>query len=307
MIRSWTSAAIRRRSCSTAEAIAGSSAASLEDPLLPCVVRESCPGSLSAARLRCGILPPEVSSACVPCSCSARMLHRTGAQAEKPFPTAGDHSMRPQSIGCFVRRLGPVRARVLAPRASGPRRSVHCPCLRVPRVDVRGSYRISRPGEIRKLVKKPCKKLPICARTAPLIVRTSALPATVSDAGGWALTRAATRAVRLAIGGSVQGVGFRAATQQRALALGVQGMGAQRTRRARSACTRRVLPRRSIACSSSWPRARPARRSAELACTEVPVEGHEQFAIRGVSAGCSSCRSTPRARTISTCAWRWAG
>ena len=41
----------------------------------------------------------------------------------------------------------------------------------------------------------------------------------------------------------------------------------------------------STDCSSSWPRACPERGWTGSTCSDVPAEGHEQFAIRGVSAG----------------------
>ena len=59
----------------------------------------------------------------------------------------------------------------------------------------------------------------------------------------------------------------------------------------------------------SMPRGRPS--GAGLIASSVTplrptasVEGHEQFAIRGVSAGVSSSRSIRRLPTTTTCAWR---
>jgi len=90
--------------------------------------------------------------------------------------------------------------------------------------------------------------------------------------------------VRLGIDGSVQGVGFRAAARDRALELGVRGWV-------------RNEPDGTVGVHAEGPadaidrlleflaRGPRGARVGEVACTEVPVEGHEQFAIRGVRAG----------------------
>ena len=90
--------------------------------------------------------------------------------------------------------------------------------------------------------------------------------------------------MRLAIRGSVQGVGFRAATKDRALALGLQGWV-------------RNEPDGTVAVHAEGgadavgrlleflAQGVPGARVAGLDFTDVPAEGHEQFAIRGVSAG----------------------
>ena len=105
------------------------------------------------------------------------------------------------------------------------------------------------------------------------------------DAGRWTLTGEAERAVRLAIRGSVQGVGFRAAIRHRALATGVKGwVRNESDGTVASACrglargdrTPARVPRSGTARGARW---------TNSCATEVPVEGHEQFAIRGVSAG----------------------
>ncbi len=92
------------------------------------------------------------------------------------------------------------------------------------------------------------------------------------------------RAVRLSVGGAVQGIGFRAATQQRALALGLKGWV-------------RNEPDGTVAVHAEGPaeavdrllgflaEGPPGARVGELDRSDVPAEGHEQFAIRGVSAG----------------------
>ena len=87
----------------------------------------------------------------------------------------------------------------------------------------------------------------------------------------------------LDVAGSVQGVGFRAATQRRALELGVKGWVRNEPDGTR-AVHAEGAPRQSTGCSNSSPRGRAEAR-LEGRLRGVPSEGHEQFAIRGVSAG----------------------
>ena len=116
-----------------------------------------------------------------------------------------------------------------------------------------------------------------------------------------------TAAIRAVVRGEVQGVGFRDATS---------------AGRASSACWAGCATARTEPCRFT-PRAPGARieelvrflregpplaRVAEVAVERVAVEGHEQFAIRGVSAGRlrrPGARGAPP--TISTCAWRSTG
>ena len=98
------------------------------------------------------------------------------------------------------------------------------------------------------------------------------------------MTDDAVRAVRLAVTGSVQGVGLRAATQRRALALGVRGWV-------------RNEPDGTVAVHAEGPadgvqrltellaQGPPGGQVERVVCTEVRPEGHEQFAVRGVTAG----------------------
>jgi DNA ligase D-like protein (predicted 3'-phosphoesterase) len=91
-------------------------------------------------------------------------------------------------------------------------------------------------------------------------------------------------AIRAHIAGSVQGVGFREATRRRAQQLGVMGW-------VRNADDGAVLvhaegPRGTVEALVAFLREGP--RGATVSAVEVEpvaVEGHEQFAIRGVSAG----------------------
>jgi len=97
--------------------------------------------------------------------------------------------------------------------------------------------------------------------------------------------RADTRTIRAAVAGAVQGVGFREATRRRALALGVQGW-------VRNAEDGTVVVHAEgpppaidelIAFLHDGPRGAAV---AQVEVREVAVEGHEQFAVRGISAGC---------------------
>jgi len=92
------------------------------------------------------------------------------------------------------------------------------------------------------------------------------------------------RAIRAVVAGGVQGVGFREATRRRAAQLGTLGwvrndpdgsvvVHAEGTAAALQALTRFLR---------EGPRGADVR---DVSVEDVPVEGHEQFAIRGISAG----------------------
>ncbi len=90
--------------------------------------------------------------------------------------------------------------------------------------------------------------------------------------------------MRLAIRGSVQGVGFRMATRHRALALGLRGW-------VRNEPDGQVAVHaeggadaidRLLEFLAEGP---PGAHVDEIELADVATEGHEQFAIRGVSAG----------------------
>jgi DNA ligase D-like protein (predicted 3'-phosphoesterase) len=93
-----------------------------------------------------------------------------------------------------------------------------------------------------------------------------------------------TRAIRVLIAGSVQGIGFREATRRRASELGVRGWvrNADDGTVAVHAEGASAAIERLIAFLGDGPQ---GARVSDLAVDDVPVEGHEQFAIRGVSAG----------------------
>lgn len=92
------------------------------------------------------------------------------------------------------------------------------------------------------------------------------------------------RATRAVVGGTVHGVGFRYATRRRARELGVMGWvrnaddGTVAVHAEGTSAAIQAL----IAFLHEGP---PGAAVAEVAVDDVPVEGHEQFAIRGVSAG----------------------
>jgi DNA ligase D-like protein (predicted 3'-phosphoesterase) len=94
----------------------------------------------------------------------------------------------------------------------------------------------------------------------------------------------AVRAVRASVLGAVQGVGFRDYTRRRARELGVGGW--VRNEADGSVAVHAEGPSAAVdalvACLGRGPRGTEV---AEVALREVPVEGHEQFAIRGVAAG----------------------
>jgi len=96
--------------------------------------------------------------------------------------------------------------------------------------------------------------------------------------------RAGTEAIRAVIRGDVQGVGFRDATVGRARALGVMGWvrnGDDETVQVHAEGEKRAVGELAAFLRSGVPLARVAGVEIE----PVAFEGHEQFMIRGVSAG----------------------
>ncbi|HKG38906.1 MAG TPA: DNA polymerase ligase N-terminal domain-containing protein [Conexibacter sp.] len=95
---------------------------------------------------------------------------------------------------------------------------------------------------------------------------------------------AATAAVRVVVHGEVQGVGFRDAAVQRALAAGVLGWvrnGGDGTVQVHAEGAEAAVEE-LVAFLRSGP---PAAHVTGVEVERVRAEGHEQFAIRGVSAG----------------------
>jgi DNA ligase D-like protein (predicted 3'-phosphoesterase) len=91
-------------------------------------------------------------------------------------------------------------------------------------------------------------------------------------------------AVRAVVRGDVQGVGYRDATLQRARQLGL--MGWVRNGEEGCALVHAEGPEQAVEELVSFLEDGPAAAHvAEVAVEQVKVEGHEQFAIRGVSAG----------------------
>lgn len=93
-----------------------------------------------------------------------------------------------------------------------------------------------------------------------------------------------TVAIRVVVRGRVQGVGFREATVRRAHELGALGWvrnGDDGTVLVHAEGPERALEA-LVAFLHEGP---PSAHAGEVAIEEVAVEGHEQFAIRGVSAG----------------------
>ena len=116
-----------------------------------------------------------------------------------------------------------------------------------------------------------------------------------------------TAAIRAVVRGAVQGVGFRDATVSRARELGVMGWVRNEqdgTVRAHAEGPERAVDE-LVAFLHDGP---PPARVAGVAIERVAVEGHEQFAIRGVSAGAFVVQEhAATAHAISTCAWRSMG
>ena len=92
------------------------------------------------------------------------------------------------------------------------------------------------------------------------------------------------RAVRAVVAGAVQGVGLREATRRRACELGV--MGWVRNATDGIVTVHAEGPPAALDALVAFLRGGPRGAAVEnLLVEEVPVEGHEQFAIRGLSAG----------------------
>ncbi|HWX45356.1 MAG TPA: DNA polymerase ligase N-terminal domain-containing protein [Solirubrobacteraceae bacterium] len=92
------------------------------------------------------------------------------------------------------------------------------------------------------------------------------------------------RAIRAVVAGAVQGVGFREATRRRAGALGV--MGWVRNAEEGGVAVHAEGSRDAIEALIAFLRQGPRGAAVEeVAVENVRVEGHEQFAVRGVSAG----------------------
>lgn len=94
----------------------------------------------------------------------------------------------------------------------------------------------------------------------------------------------AARAIRATVKGRVQGVGFRDATRRRAGELGV--MGWVRNAEDGTVAVHAEGPRGAVEDLVAFLRHGPRGAAVSgVAVEEVTVEGHEQFAVRGVSAG----------------------
>jgi DNA ligase D-like protein (predicted 3'-phosphoesterase) len=92
------------------------------------------------------------------------------------------------------------------------------------------------------------------------------------------------RAIRATIAGTVQGVGFREAIRRRARELGV--LGWVRNAEDGTVAVHAEGPSVAIAGLTLFLREGvPGSAVLDIAVEDVPIEGHEQFAIRGVSAG----------------------
>lgn len=95
---------------------------------------------------------------------------------------------------------------------------------------------------------------------------------------------ASTTAVRAVVRGAVQGVGYRDATRRRARRLGV--MGWVRNQEDGSVLVHAEGEEGAVEELLGFLRqSTPPARVAEVAVERVKLEGHEQFAVRGVSAG----------------------
>ena len=94
-----------------------------------------------------------------------------------------------------------------------------------------------------------------------------------------------SRAIRAMVAGAVQGVGFRAAVPSSGPRAGLDGLGSQRPRTAPWSSTRRVRQPQSRRSSPFLHEGPPGAGVQKVSVEEGKVEGHEQFALRGVSAG----------------------
>ena len=99
-----------------------------------------------------------------------------------------------------------------------------------------------------------------------------------------AIDPGAERAVRVRISGRVQGVGFREGTRKRALAAGVRGW--VRNEEDGEVAVHAEGPAAAVQELLGYLSAGPRGAAVgEVEVSDVRVEGHEQFAIRGVAAG----------------------
>jgi DNA ligase D-like protein (predicted 3'-phosphoesterase) len=93
-----------------------------------------------------------------------------------------------------------------------------------------------------------------------------------------------TQAVRVSVSGRVQGVGFREAAMRRAAELGV--LGWVRNEQDGTVAVHAEGPGQAVAGLLEFLGTGPPGAAVEqLSSSDVPAEGHEQFAVRGVSAG----------------------
>ncbi len=98
------------------------------------------------------------------------------------------------------------------------------------------------------------------------------------------MARPVLTAIRAVLTGTVQGVGLREATRRRAGELGV--MGWVRNADDGTVAVHAEGPSSAIEALITFLReGPPGAAPTDVAVQEVPTEGHEQFAIRGVSAG----------------------
>lgn len=115
-------------------------------------------------------------------------------------------------------------------------------------------------------------------------------------------------AVRAVVSGAVQGVGFRAATVTQARAAGA--MGWVRNEDDGTVALHAEGPRAALETLLAFLRTGPrGARVAALEVTPAKVEGHEQFAVRGVSAGAFAVVRQPRGfllrLDVAGTAWAW--
>jgi DNA ligase D-like protein (predicted 3'-phosphoesterase) len=95
---------------------------------------------------------------------------------------------------------------------------------------------------------------------------------------------ASTRAIRASVGGTVQGIGFRDATRRRARELGV--LGWVRNADDGTVAVHAEGPSAAVEALIAFLHEGPRGAAVvDVSADDVRVEGHEQFAIRGVSAG----------------------
>ena len=99
-----------------------------------------------------------------------------------------------------------------------------------------------------------------------------------------AKAKAKGKGVRVAVRGQVQGVGFRYATVERAHELGV--LGWVRNEDEGTVLVHAEGPDEAVDALVAWlGEGPPGAKVADVEVSKAKVEGHEQFAIRGVSAG----------------------